>query len=141
MIILNKAELVIERNGKKIRSQYLEFSVPSVIRIKRYISFRIYNVPLNKKNIMRRDKYTCQYCGAKDKELTIDHIIPKERGGKDTWENLVTSCKRCNAMKGNRTPKEAGMKLLRKPRKPSYFHILFSEDNIPDPAWKPFLFY
>jgi len=140
LLILNKAETVVERDGKKVRSQYLEINVPSVIRIKRYINFRPYNVPLNKKNIMKRDNYRCQYCGKKGKDMTIDHVIPRERGGKDTWENLVTSCKECNVKKGNRTPKEAGMKLLKKPKKPTYFHILFSEAEIPDENWKPFLF-
>ncbi|MEO0255058.1 MAG: HNH endonuclease [candidate division WOR-3 bacterium] len=140
LILLKKAECVVSKNNKKIRSQYIQIDVPSVIRIKRYINYRPYNVPINKRNIMRRDKYTCQYCGKKGSDLTIDHVIPKDRGGKDTWQNLVTCCKECNLKKGNRTPREAGMKLIKKPKKPTYFHILFSEEEIPDENWKPYLF-
>jgi 5-methylcytosine-specific restriction endonuclease McrA len=89
---------------------------------------------------MRRDGYRCQYCGTKTHELTIDHIIPKSRGGSDSWENLVSACKVCNNKKGNQTPEEAKMVLINAPRRPH--HILFItqymgkvEDN-----WKPFLF-
>ncbi|MEN3045113.1 MAG: HNH endonuclease [Candidatus Hydrothermales bacterium] len=140
LLILNKAESVVNRDGKKIRSCYLEINVPSVIRIKRYVNYRPKEVPINKRNIIKRDKSTCQYCGKKSNDMTIDHVIPKDKGGKDTWENLVTCCKDCNMKKANRTPKEAGMKLIKKPKKPNYFHILFSEEEIPDENWKPFLF-
>lgn len=113
--------------------------VPSVIRLRRMIRRPLGRLSLNRHNILRRDKYTCQYCGAKGKLLTIDHVLPKSRGGRDTWENLVTACLRCNTRKGDRTPEEAGMPLLKKPRPPSYLAwITFEIPEIPA-EWEPFL--
>ena len=89
---------------------------------------------------MRRDDHKCQYCGKKNVEMTVDHIIPKSKGGADSWENLVTACVKCNNIKGNRTPEEIGMKLHSKPRKPN--HILFLKLAIGamEDDWRPFLF-
>ena len=94
---------------------------------------------LSRKNVLRRDRHRCQYCRSNDR-LTIDHVIPKSRGGKDTWENLVAACVPCNNRKGSRTPEEAGMPLLRKPFRPS--HVMFIRDYIGrlDDKWKPYLF-
>lgn len=82
----------------------------------------------------------CQYCGSPSAPLTIDHIIPRSRGGGDTWENLTTACIVCNNRKGNRTPEEARMRLLTQPRKPN--HVLFLRQYIGrvDESWKPYLF-
>ncbi len=140
LIFLNKAEYVIKRDGKVIRSERIEFPVPSVIRVSKYISYRAYDIPLTRKNVLKRDNYECQYCGARDRPMTVDHIIPKTRGGKDEWTNLVCACVKCNNKKGDRTLKEAGMKLLKKPRKPTRFHIMFSSGKLPDINWKKFLF-
>lgn len=90
-------------------------------------------LPFNRKNIFHRDNYTCQYCGKKGLPLTLDHILPKSRGGKNTWENIVTACPKCNTLKANRTPLEAGMKMLKQPKRPIN-HIKFeltkhSSDN------------
>lgn len=88
---------------------------------------------------MKRDEYSCQYCGRKG-NLTIDHVIPKSRGGPESWENLVAACHPCNSKKGNRTPDEAKMPLLRKPRRPS--HIVFFKQFMgsSELEWKQFLF-
>jgi len=94
---------------------------------------------LSRKNIVRRDNHKCQYCGS-TVNLTVDHIIPKSRGGEDTWENLVAACVKCNNKKGFRTPEEAKMNLRTKPKKPS--HITFIKNfvgNIED-NWKPYLY-
>jgi 5-methylcytosine-specific restriction endonuclease McrA len=79
-------------------------------------------VPLSRRNLMARDAHQCQYCGRQPaiRELNIDHVVPRSRGGADTWENLVTSCKPCNLRKGWRTPEEANMKLARKPFRPTW---------------------
>jgi 5-methylcytosine-specific restriction endonuclease McrA len=140
LVYLKKAECVISKNGKVIRAEKISFEVPSVIRILRYIRFRPFEVPLTRKNVLKRDGYQCQYCGTKDRPMTVDHIIPKTRGGKDDWKNLVCACVKCNNKKGDRTLKEAGMKLLKKPRKPTRFHLMFSRGRLPDKRWKKFLF-
>lgn len=88
--------------------------------------------------IYKRDQFSCGYCGSKQ-SLTIDHIIPRSRGGEDTWENLVTSCSRCNTKKGNKTPKEANMKLLFQPKIPvNKLHLTISVSNINE--WKDYIF-
>ena len=105
-----------------------------------YIKIPFKEVELTRKNIIKRDANKCQYCGKKSIELTIDHIIPKSRGGSDSWENLITACVRCNNRKGNQTPDEAGIRLLSRPRKPN--HIIFLKQNIAnlEESWRPFLF-
>lgn len=95
---------------------------------------------LTRKNILKRDRHKCAYCGRGDLPLTIDHIIPKSRGGDDTWENLVAACLPCNNKKGDRTPEEANIKLKIKPYVPN--HIMFIRNTVGrlDDNWKPYLF-
>jgi 5-methylcytosine-specific restriction endonuclease McrA len=95
-------------------------------------------VPLNRRNVLRRDRYTCQYCGRQGGDLTVDHVLPKSRGGKSTWENLVAACRACNLKKGDRTPEEAGMRLLKPPRPPRLPLFLSDLKEIPE-AWRPYL--
>jgi 5-methylcytosine-specific restriction endonuclease McrA len=97
-------------------------------------------VVLTRKNILRRDAYRCGYCGRGDLRLTIDHIIPKARGGTDSWDNLISACTICNNKKSDRTPEEANMSLLSKPFKPS--HIMFIKNVVGklDEKWKPYLY-
>ena len=85
-----------------------------------YVRFKTRGVRLNRKRIYKRDNNQCVYCGS-EKNLTIDHIRPKSRGGDNTWLNLITCCKNCNRIKDNKTPEEANMKLLRRPFEPSIF--------------------
>jgi len=96
----------------------------------------------SKKNILRRDNYTCQYCGISNHPLTVDHVNPKSRGGKTTWTNIVVACKTCNLKKGDRTPLEVNMKLVRLPRKPDYQFIPFIVPSGPDShieIWQKYL--
>lgn len=118
----------------------MNFPWPSVIRISKFIKVPYKKVILTRKNILRRDNYKCAYCGRSDLMLTVDHIIPKARGGSDSWENLVTACTKCNNIKGDRTPEEANMKLLTKPYKPS--HVIFIKNIVSkiDEKWKPYLY-
>jgi 5-methylcytosine-specific restriction endonuclease McrA len=139
LIFLEKAEILHDRPDQKIHTISNEYDYPSVIRLRRYARIPFKNIVLTRKNIMKRDGNRCQYCNA-GSDLTIDHVIPKSRNGKDTWENLVTACNRCNHKKGNRTPREAEMPLKRDPFKPN--HIIFLRDymgRIEDP-WKPYLY-
>jgi 5-methylcytosine-specific restriction endonuclease McrA len=140
LIILKKAEVIANNNGKKIRSVKDAFAWPSVIRITRYVNVTFKKVILTRKNIFRRDSYKCAYCGRSDLPLTVDHIIPRARGGEDSWENLVTACVHCNNKKGDKTPAEANLKMLVRPYKPN--HIMFIKNTVGkiDDNWKPYLF-
>ncbi|MDJ0732328.1 MAG: HNH endonuclease [Crocosphaera sp.] len=114
LLIKGKAEQ-LENNERLI---YSDFPLPSVIRLRHYVRVPYKEIPLTRRNILERDRHTCQYCRYKGEQLTLDHVIPRSRGGGDTWENLVTACVRCNVKKGNRTPKEAQMNLQYSPRRP-----------------------
>lgn len=140
MLILTKAELVAQKDGRYLHSPRFTFPFPSVIRLLKYyrVPYRI--IELSRKNILRRDNYRCQYCGKKMKTLTIDHVIPKSRGGTDSWDNLVAACVKCNNEKGSRTPEEAEMTLLRKPRKPNHIMFLKQFMGEVETTWRPFLF-
>jgi len=82
----------------------------------------------------------CQYCGKKNVQLTLDHVLPRSRGGIDSWENLVTACVSCNNKKGNHTPEEAGMKLMTVPKKPNHLFFIKQNLNSEEDNWKPYLF-
>ncbi len=125
-LVLAKKVEVIEDSDKIVRSQKLALFIPKVVRLLKFIR-RIYRekIPFSRKNIFIRDNYTCQYCGKQErKRLTIDHVIPVSRGGKDTWENTVACCPECNLKKGKRLPSEVGMKLKRKPFQPTIREFL-----------------
>ncbi len=116
--------------------------VPRVILLLSYDRIPKRNVRFSRMNIFLRDKNTCQYCGhtLPRKELNIDHVNPRSRGGTSTWENVVCSCLECNRKKGGRTPREAGMKLIRKPRRPRWTpHMTFKLNTIHYQEWVPFL--
>lgn len=94
--------------------------IPRIIKLKYEMAIPEKELPFSRENILRRDNFTCQYCGKKlpIKELTLDHVYPKSRLGPDIWENLVACCKECNQKKADKTPKEAHMKLLKRPERP-----------------------
>ncbi|MBI5199415.1 MAG: HNH endonuclease [Nitrospirae bacterium] len=123
MLLKGRAEK-IESDGMVVRSPTVTIKIPSVIRLMRYIK-RSYHgrIAFSKRNVFRRDDFTCQYCGSREGTLTIDHVIPRSHGGESCWENMVVACQRCNLKKGDQTLKEASMRLLRRPTKPSFlFH-------------------
>ena len=117
LVYLGKAELVQRDDSKKIRSVSKNYPWPSIIRINKYVNVPYKKVVLTRKNILRRDRYRCVYCGRGDLLLTVDHIVPKARGGDDSWENLVCACTKCNNRKGDRTPEEANLNILHQPFK------------------------
>ncbi|HOL70069.1 MAG TPA: HNH endonuclease [Bryobacteraceae bacterium] len=119
--------------------------MPSVIRLLEYRRIPHQTRALSRKNILMRDRYTCQYCQRTlpSNELTLDHVIPRSRSGETSWENLVACCHRCNNRKGNRTPEEAGMRLLRPPR-PFTLHTsrhLMRLLGKSDDQWRKYLFF
>jgi len=140
LIILQKAEIISHKEGKKIGSINFSMKWPSVVRLKRYIRTPYKKIILSRKNIIKRDGFKCAYCGKGNVPLTMDHIQPKSKGGEDTWENLIAACTKCNNKKGDRTPDEANMRLLHKPFKPDHVAIMRNSVNRIDESWKPFLY-
>ncbi len=114
-----KAE-ILKASGNPILSGAAEFIRPLIIRLLNFVKYRVGKLKINRHRIYKRDGHQCTYCGSK-RNLTIDHIIPKSKGGENTWLNLVTCCSSCNRLKGNRTPDEANMKLNIKPYEPTIF--------------------
>ena len=117
--------------------------VPRILHLLRYKRTPRPAVRLTRRNLMLRDDHSCQYCGKRPplRELNLDHVVPRCRGGGDSWENLVTSCRNCNLKKGHRTPREAGMVLRSRPRKPHWTttaQILMAQRE-PFSEWEPFL--
>lgn len=141
LLLKEKAELV-EAAEAVLRSERQVFPRPLVIRLTYYVRIpRRFGFPLSRRTVLARDFYTCQYCGAQPgkHELTLDHVVPRSRGGETTWENVVTACRRCNQKKGNRTPEEAGMTLRRKPREPRYLAFtLLAEPGVHE-VWEKYL--
>ncbi|MDZ4833287.1 MAG: HNH endonuclease [Candidatus Melainabacteria bacterium] len=114
LIVKNRAE-VVEHNGKMLAE---DFPLPLVIRLSNQVFVPYSPISPNRHNIFARDRQTCQYCGGKGMELTLDHVIPRSKGGPDSWENLVTACHKCNGRKGDQSLSESGMTLLAKPVRP-----------------------
>lgn len=140
LMYLGKAELVESCNGKLIRSINNWLPVPSVLRLNRFIKTNRREIPLSKRNILRRDNHQCQYCGKQIGPMTTDHVIPKGKGGADSWENLVCACAECNTKKGINPYSRVGLKLLRKPKKPSYISfVVHTIDKVPE-EWRRYLF-
>lgn len=125
-----------------VRTVRFELAVPRIIRLLGYDRLPEQGVKLNRRNLFARDRNRCQYCNRifPTSDLSLDHVIPRSRGGQDTWENLVCSCIRCNARKGGRTPDEAHMKLWRKPERPKRNPLIALRlGNQKYQSWKAFL--
>ncbi|MDE2732188.1 MAG: HNH endonuclease [Bacteroidota bacterium] len=139
LIHLDKADLVESLPQAVLRTPRRHFAWPSIVRLRSYVRVPFRRIMLSRKNVLRRDGFRCQYCNQRER-LTVDHVVPRSRGGKDQWTNLVAACIRCNNRKGDRTPEEARMKLRRKPFRPS--HVTFIRDYVGqvEDSWKPYLF-
>lgn len=140
LMFLGKAELIEKQDGLKIRSMLTTFDLPSVVRLGRYVKAPHKKILLSRKNILIRDDFTCCYCGTRKGPMTVDHVIPKNQGGTDTWENLVCACENCNNKKGDRTPAKAGMRLNRIPKRPNHITYIQRFVGVNDNRWKPYLF-
>lgn len=126
LLMLDKAE-TIEGTGSLFSSMNEMIEVPSVIRLNHMINApRQRPVPLSRKALFGRDSFTCQYCGDRPQKLEVEHVIPRSKGGKNIWENVVTACRLCNGRKADRTPDEAGMMLRRKPFAPTRLAMIAS---------------
>ncbi len=126
-LLFNGKVEVVKESTRMVRTVSRTFRVPAVIRLIKFIR-QIYKreVPFSRRNILIRDGHDCQYCGREfiGSELTVDHIVPKVQGGSNEWINVVACCRACNTMKGGRTPRQAGMQLVRKPFKPTIMEFI-----------------
>ena len=137
MVFGGRAQVIEEHSAGPCEN----YSFPSVIVLKSYIRKKVVRTSPTRRNIYYRDKYTCQYCCKKfpHSQLTLDHVIPKSRGGGGGWENLVTACKTCNQKKGSLTPYEASMTLMQEPKEPRFSIIeLYHNLEIPQ-TWLKFI--
>lgn len=146
IVLIVKGVACSEQNTSNVmHSPSTVMPVPAVIRLVHFINLPYRKKAYSKKHIYLRDNFTCQYCGRQSVpcELTLDHVLPQSRGGKSVWENLVTSCKTCNTKKGDLTPKEAGMMVLKKPKPlSSYFYLHMVRSKARDNEyWRKYLYY
>ena len=123
-----------------IRTGNARFRVPEVVTLLRYDRIPQATVTFSRRNIFKRDRFVCQYCGQQPAadELTLDHITPRSQGGESSWENCVLACVDCNHRKADRTPAQAGMKLRREPHRPRW-RPLYGGDNVPVESWTKFV--
>lgn len=141
MVFNGKAE-VLELNGHVICTATTLYHCPSVIRLSNLIKRPRPRLKLSRKEVFSRDRFTCQYCGKQTRDLTLDHVVPRSRGGIHSWENLVSACKSCNHRKGGKNPEEARMKLMSHPGEPRvspYYIFLQKLQHSPNEEWQKFL--
>ena len=134
LVFKGKAE-VVKSSDTVIVTDKKEYERPLIIRLLNYVKYVYRRLRVNRHRIYKRDGYRCVYCG-NTKQLTIDHVIPKSKGGKNTWENLVTCCIKCNLKKSDRTPEQAGMKLSIRPEEPNIF--VESMNSSLEKVWKEY---
>lgn len=148
LLLAGKA-LVVEESGNFLRSVHEQFAVPSVIALRTYINVPRRKAHWSRKGVLVRDEFTCVYCGVtlgalvKGKvltknDLTIDHIVPRSRGGRDTWTNTACACAACNHRKGDRLPHEAGMRLRWEPKTPRTSYLVIALGTGPA-VWKRYI--
>ena len=139
LVLAEKATLILNGRGV-IRSVSRTFPIPSVIRLNRMVRRPRPIVKLNRKEIFRRDHFTCQYCGRQSSELTIDHVIPRRLGGETTWDNVVSACPCCNHLKGSMTPEQSGMYPRKPPKHPPNSAVYLFGKHLPqNQEWEDFL--
>lgn len=141
-LFLGKVEVLEYSKDRTIQGVNRAWPMPSVVRVLHNFKRDRIRVKFSRLNIYTRDGFKCQFCGQRfeSEDLTFDHVIPRSRGGKTTWENIVTACVACNKAKSDRTPAEAHMKLLKQPRKPAYLPAMtvkMDTRRVPE-EWKPY---
>ncbi|WP_022855111.1 HNH endonuclease [Thermodesulfobacterium thermophilum] len=138
-----KVSKFYENGAQLINSPSISILIPEAIYLPFYERLPKTEVIFSRQNLFLRDRFTCQYCGKflkNPKDRTIDHIIPKSQGGKTVWTNVVLCCKKCNLKKGNKTPEEAGLKLLKTPKPPKWQSLILEEfPKHKKEVWKVFL--
>ena len=140
-LLMTEVAVRVEDADAVLRTPTRAVAVPSVVRLVRYVRRpHRQKVAFNRRNLFRRDDHRCQYCGKRASDLTLDHVLPRSRGGPTSWENVVACCRGCNARKRDRTPDEAGMALDRAPRAPRFvFSSAYGLIQDVDPIWQRYL--
>ncbi len=142
LLLKEKAELV-EAASERLHAARTSLPVPLVIRLVYYVRIprQVATAP-TRNGVLLRDNQTCQYCGATPGRagLTLDHVIPRSRGGETAWDNVVAACKACNARKGDQTPEEAGMVLRKRPGRPHFLAFLLLSGAGPQDVWDKYVF-
>ena len=142
LVLKQKAE-VLEQGVASLHSETATMARPVVIRLATYVHIPrdAHRRKITRRAVFARDDWTCQYCGSRT-NLTVDHVVPRSKGGRTVWDNIVTSCYPCNTRKGQRTPKEAGMRMHFQPHRPRALPmtqpLLVPVDTVPD-VWRPYL--
>jgi 5-methylcytosine-specific restriction endonuclease McrA len=143
LLVREKAE-VVEAAEARLRAQHATFAAPLVIRLVRYVPVgqRRRPIPCSRRAVFIRDRETCQYCGAQPgrRHLTLDHVLPRSRGGVTSWENCVAACGRCNHRKGGRTPEEAGVTLRSVPKAPQYIAFALLGELSRHTVWQKYAY-
>lgn len=139
VLVLHGKAVVIAARDEQWHSQHAPFEVPSVVKLTAFVHVPFHRaVPVTRRAVFGRDGHRCQYCGAQAE--SIDHVLPRSRGGGHTWDNVVACCRRCNVRKGDRLPSEAGLSLPAKPGAPLRYGWIFASAGFSlDPTWHPYL--
>ena len=138
LLVKNRADIIKSSGDRILRSCNESMPVPSVIKLRQYIKYNKKPIPYSKKNVLIRDKYTCQYCNTKESRMTIDHIISQSKGGDNTWENTVACCIKCNTTKADKSLIKSGLTLLKIPKTPGPF--TFMKHLIKHDEWEEFFY-
>ena len=140
IILVGKGkEEMLENHRGKLRTFAAVFDAPSIIRLVYLVKRPFLPRKLSKKEVFLRDRFTCQYCGKKSQELTLDHVVPRRQNGSHAWNNVVAACSRCNLRKAGRTPAEASMKLVKEPRAPDPNPYLILQNRSILDEWRPYI--
>jgi len=141
VLVLKARAEIIERSDRDLHAEHLTMPRPIVIRLTTYVRVPrdAHRRKITRRAVFARDRWTCQYCGGVRGTLTLDHVVPRSRGGPSTWDNIVTCCAPCNRRKGDRLPKVAGMQLMREPRAPSPHIFVHVASTTIHPAWEQYL--
>jgi 5-methylcytosine-specific restriction endonuclease McrA len=140
LVLKEKAEVIETVVERKLRAEQTSFPYPVVIRLITYVPVpRRMGIPLTRRSLLSRDHYTCQYCGATEQPLTIDHVVPRSRGGKTEWTNVVAACATCNRRKADKLLHEARMTLRSKPVKPTYMAIMLLGQAKGNETWERYI--
>lgn len=140
LLLKEKAEVIEAMVERKLRAERCSYPYPLVIRLVSYVPVpRFFNLPLSRRSLLSRDNYTCQYCGTTEHPLTIDHVIPRSRGGKTEWTNVVAACVSCNRKKGNKMPVDARMIPRNKPVKPGYIAVVLLGQAKGNETWQRYI--
>lgn len=144
LLFQNKVEVISEYEDKELRSVSVVFKMPAVVRLIHSLKRKKRAVKFSRQNVLARDRWKCQFCGKKApiKDLTYDHVIPRAKGGKTCWENIVTACYDCNHKKADKTLGQAGMSLKKKPIRPTWVPIFTIQlsGSVPE-QWRDYLYW